>query len=87
MFFKDHPVMRLDKFLNKKAIPHVTFAACIGVTPEALRRYLVGGRLPVWEVLVRIDKLTEGRVTPNDFLPLARARVAAIKDRLPVAAE
>jgi hypothetical protein len=79
--------MRLAKFLNKKTIPHVTFAACIGVTPEALRRYLSGDRLPVWEVLVRIDKLTDGSVTPNDFLPLARARAAAIKDKLPIAAE
>jgi hypothetical protein len=79
--------MRLNKFLTKNGVPHATFAGCIGVSEEALRRYLLGDRLPVWPVLVRIEKLTGGAVTPNDFLPLARARIAAITDKLPVAAE
>jgi DNA-binding transcriptional regulator YdaS (Cro superfamily) len=79
--------MRLDKFLIKKAISPTDFATYIGVGPEALRRYLSGERLPAWDVLVHIDRLTEGAVTPNDFLPLARARVDGVRERLPTAAE
>lgn len=44
------------------------FAASIGVSRQAVHRYKTGDRVPEWAVLGRIKDITNGMVTPDDFL-------------------
>jgi transcriptional regulator with XRE-family HTH domain len=67
--------MTFAEFLLRTNLHHTVVARAMGVSPEALRRYRYGDRLPVWPVLVRLAELSKGNVTPNDFLPLAKRRL------------
>ena len=60
--------MRLDAYLTEKGLKGPEFAALIGVTEETVRRYIKGERKPEWPILDRINKVTGGQVTANDFL-------------------
>ena len=68
--------MRIDIYLAQMEISLDAFSRAIGVTPEAVRRYRAGDRLPHWDVMLRISEATKGAVTPNDFLPVARDRAS-----------
>jgi predicted transcriptional regulator len=55
-------------------------AAHIGVTEQALHRYMHRGRIPQTAVMKRIIAVTGGEVTANDFYlaaPARKRRVAA----------
>jgi transcriptional regulator with XRE-family HTH domain len=58
--------MRLKDWLTDRDVTAAAFAVRIGVTPQAVHRYLLG-RKPRSDVLVAILKATGGQVTPNDF--------------------
>lgn len=61
--------MRLSDYLSDR--PEITdadFAERIGVSRQALWRYKSGDRRPEWDVLAKISEVTNGEVTPNDFL-------------------
>lgn len=60
--------MRLADYLADQQLKDATFAAQIGVSRQAVGRYKFGERRPDWDVLQRIAKATDGKVTPNDFL-------------------
>ena len=60
--------MKLADFLSNADIKATAFAERIGVTRQTLWRYISGERRPEWDVLERIQRETEGQVTPNDFL-------------------
>ena len=60
--------MDLNTYLEEKQISRPVFAEEIGVTVQALGRYLNGQRRPEWEVLKAIKKVTNGEVTADDFL-------------------
>lgn len=64
--------MRLNSYLEQAAEPDASFARRIGVSPQALSRYKLGQRRPEWDVLERIARETDGAVTPNDFIDLAK---------------
>lgn len=59
--------MQLASYLSKRRIHPADFAKQIGVSGEAVRRYLVEGRIPTPAVMDRIVAATHGKVTPNDF--------------------
>lgn len=59
--------MQLASYLSKRHIHPADFAKQIGVSGEAVRRYLVEGRIPTPSVMTRIVEATHGKVTPNDF--------------------
>lgn len=63
--------MKLADFLSETGLSVIDFAGRIGVTRQALHRYISGERRPEWDVLLRISKETDGKVTPNDFLGVA----------------
>ena len=74
--------MRLTEFLEGRSNESAkSFALQIGVTPQALSRYTLGQRKPEWPILERIKAVTDGAVTPNDFLdsalPLISGKAAA----------
>lgn len=60
--------MTLTSWLSKTKISDTDFAERIGVTRQALWRYKVAGRIPKPEIIARISKATNGKVTANDFV-------------------
>lgn len=60
--------MKLDAYLSEMGMSKAAFAKLIGVSEEAVRRYVTGERKPDWPVLARIAKHTDGRVSADDFM-------------------
>lgn len=58
----------LADYLEKHPGTDAAFAAAIGVSRQSLHRYKTGERRPEWDVLERILRVTDGAVTPNDFM-------------------
>ena len=69
--------MKLSTFLDRAAIKPSEFARQIGVPRQTLHRYLAGERTPRSEILHRIREVTNGEVTPNDFLQTTNGKEAA----------
>lgn len=63
--------MTLGEWLEDtgKTIPQ--FATEIGRTPEAVRRYVSGARIPDRDTMPLIATATGGKVTANDFFGIA----------------
>jgi len=61
----------LQQYLSEASLDRHQFAAQIGVSSEAVRRYLNCGRVPETRIMKRIVFATDGKVTANDFFGLA----------------
>lgn len=59
--------MTLSDYLAKNKVSPRDFAARVGVSPEAIRLYTKGARMPRPGVLRTIQNETGGAVTANDF--------------------
>ena len=59
--------MDLRAFLDSEKIPPSAFAPRVGVTVQALYRYMAKDRLPRREIMAKIASETRGAVTANDF--------------------
>lgn len=59
--------MTLADFMKKNDLARSYVAWKLGVTEPAVTRYLNGSRLPNAEVMIKIYRLTAGKVQPNDF--------------------
>ena len=59
--------MKLADYLRKENLSARDFAGQIAVTPEAVRLYLRGKRIPRSETMLAIHLETRGAVTPDDF--------------------
>jgi DNA-binding phage protein len=66
--------MRLDHYLLKNDIEVSAFAKDIGVHRTSVYRFIKGLAFPRPETIERIIKVTEGRVTANDFLGIQPSR-------------
>lgn len=70
--------MTLKEWLVAEDIPIPRFAIRIRRTPEAVRRYVNGERIPDRDTMPLIVMETRGKVTPNDFFgisaPLRKGR-------------
>lgn len=60
--------MNLDTYLNNNQIKKANFAKAIGVSVQALYRYLSGDRTPRPAIIRRIKRATNGEVTANSFI-------------------
>ena len=69
--------MTLKEWLAAKEIAHGDFAKMIGRTPEAVRRYANGERIPDRETMPLIHEHTGGQVTANDFFGIETPSQAA----------
>jgi len=67
--------MTLNEFMTLHKIEPGDFAKRAGVTREALRLWLARQRTPRQKAMARIVEMTDGAVTPNDFLPTAAQRL------------
>lgn len=59
--------MNLKTWLILHRMNHQTFADMIGKNKSLVHKYLHEGVIPKHDVLVKIYKVTQGRVTANDF--------------------
>lgn len=57
----------LEQYLIDNDLTMERFGALIGTTHVAVHRYIQKGRVPGPNVMQRIIKATNGRITPNDF--------------------
>jgi len=62
--------MRLGEWLDREDLKPQQFAARIGRSAEAVRRYVTGDRIPDKETMPLIVVETGGSVMPNDFFAL-----------------
>lgn len=63
--------MTLREFLTEASLSRYQFAERINVSPEAVRRYITGERIPDKSIMARIAFATDGKVTANDFFGMA----------------
>lgn len=61
--------MKLAKYLKDHKLTHQEFASRIGSSQAAVSRYAAARRFPEAQVLARIQQVTKGQVTANDFVP------------------
>lgn len=66
----------LKEWLAVRDMPIPRFASVIERTPEAVRRYVNGERIPDRETMPAIVRATAGEVTPNDFFGIEAASPA-----------
>ncbi len=59
--------MKLDEYLTKLGISNRGFATMIQSTPEAVRLWRIGSRIPNLENMGEILRVTGGAVEANDF--------------------
>ena len=60
--------MTLAAYIAKHGLSRKSVADVLGVSPEAVRLWLSGDRMPSPDKLRRISEWTKGEVTPNDFI-------------------
>jgi len=59
--------MKLDNFIKTNGMTYEEFAKSISVAPPTVSRYAKGKRKPKDGIMRRINKVTNGQVTANDF--------------------
>lgn len=61
--------MKLAEYMRSSAISDEAFAALVGdCTPHAVKKWFYEERVPRPEQMRRIFEVTNGAVTPNDFI-------------------
>ena len=60
--------MLLKEYLKIKDLTQVEFAALVGVSKHLVNKMVHGKRTPSFRLSKRIFKVTQGKVTPDDFL-------------------
>ena len=60
--------MRLEEWLIETGTTQGKLARELEITQTAISRYVSGARMPRAEHMVEIYRITEGDVTPNDFV-------------------
>lgn len=65
--------MKLAEYIELENLALSEFAARIGVTHEAVRRYVRCKRVPTPAIIKKIVKATNGKVRPDDFYVIGEA--------------
>jgi transcriptional regulator with XRE-family HTH domain len=63
--------MKLAEYLREQRKPAEVFAGEIGVSKSAVAMWARGARMPRREMLQKITRATNGKVTANDFASAA----------------
>lgn len=69
--------MKLRTYLSEAGISLTRFAAKIGVSVSTVHGWTTGRRVPALETALRIEALTDGRVTTKDLAPVPSKSKAA----------
>jgi predicted transcriptional regulator len=67
--------MRLKDWLRENGLKHQDFAEMLGVVPSTVSHFIGGRQWPSRWYAKRIFELTNGAVTPNDFLDVCEREV------------
>lgn len=70
-------VMTLAEYLEESGATRAEAAEALGVSQVTVHRYLKEGAIPNREVMPRLVKWSNGKVTPNDFYELPKSRKRA----------
>lgn len=57
----------LEKWIIQKGLTDKEFSEMIGIKLNSLRRYFRRDRRPSFKILEKINKITGGAITANDF--------------------
>jgi DNA-binding transcriptional regulator YdaS (Cro superfamily) len=68
--------MKLTDFLASEKMTRADFACRIGVHPVTVSKWCSGAMRPGWAAIERIQAVTEGRVTAQDFMAAPTAAAA-----------
>ena len=60
--------MTLHDYLSGSRLTNTEFAALVGVNQANISRLRRGKFSPTLDLMTRIAKATDGKVTPNDFM-------------------
>jgi transcriptional regulator with XRE-family HTH domain len=60
--------MTLSAYMDSRSLTAAEMAKLIGCSIGAIRKWRYGDRIPCTELLIRIMKVTEGKVCPDDFI-------------------
>lgn len=63
--------MHLSDYLSTEKISQEAFAALIGVSDVTVHRWVTGKSRPAWTHVGPIERETGGKVTAQDFVPVA----------------
>lgn len=66
--------MKLASYIKSRPETVKEMAVQLGVSPQTLHRWMAGTRTPRPAKMAAILKLSDGQVTPNDFLPTDEGR-------------
>lgn len=69
--------MTLPDYLTQSGLTASAFAALVGVNVSTVTRWARGERWPRPEQIIRVEQVTGGQVTAQDFLPPAAPAAAA----------
>lgn len=64
----------LETFLETAPMTEAEFAAAVGCSRTAVRRYIAGDRVPEPRIMDRIAVITGGAVPPDSWTPLLVAK-------------
>lgn len=69
--FLTHPAkkMLLQKYLEQEGLTQRAFAIRAGIEQASVSRYVRGMRMPTAVTMRRIEQITRGAVTMEDFVP------------------
>lgn len=62
----------LATYLTKSGETQAAFAERAGLSPSVLSRILTGKRAPTADVVEKVEKASDGKVTPNDLFDAYR---------------
>ena len=60
--------MKLRDYLYKKRIRQIDFAKEVGISQTQLNKWINGSRIPSRKNAMKIEELTEGKVTAHEML-------------------
>jgi len=64
--------MKLETYLTERNKKPTVFAAEIGVSPSTITRIIKGERSPGFDLVMKIQAATKGRVKPADWMESAQ---------------
>lgn len=60
--------MKLKEYLRKQKITYRTFAQDLGIAEQSLKTIMAGIRRPGLSLCLKIEKLTNGQITPSQLV-------------------
>lgn len=60
-------MFKLKSYIKEQGVTQRNFAKLLGITPNAISKYLANQRFPNRDIILKIEKATNGYVRPSDW--------------------